>query len=103
MNYPVPDFGVDIDIKASVSHMDQLEKEMLAGNDDGLDKSQKALIKPKEEKKAESKTEKKAEAKEEKKAEAKTEKKAEAKEEKKEAKEGKAEKDDKEESAEIQL
>ena len=39
MNYPVPDFGVDNEIKSSMSHMDQLEKAMLAGNDDGLDKS----------------------------------------------------------------
>lgn len=29
MNYPVPDFGVDIDIKASMGHMNALEKDML--------------------------------------------------------------------------
>jgi len=38
MNYPVPDFGMDHEIKASMGHMNSLEKEMLK-QDEGLDSS----------------------------------------------------------------
>jgi len=38
VDYPVPDFGLDNEIKASMGHMNDLEKSML-GKDQGLDSS----------------------------------------------------------------
>merc|ERR1712147_41486 len=42
MNYPVPDFGLGNEIKASMSHMDQLEKTMLEKDDPANPAAKKA-------------------------------------------------------------